>query len=75
MLNSALFLPVIVRSTDYGLGGTQHVNFHLSFRGDQANELPKLLIAILVENAHRCPHLLIPFFFTRDFYDEVSKLK
>ncbi|WAR28402.1 hypothetical protein MAR_014106 [Mya arenaria] len=33
--------------------GTQHVNFHLSFRGDQVPELPQLLIAILVENAHR----------------------
>lgn len=39
-------------STDF-IDGTQHVNFHLTFRGDQDANLPKLLIAIIVENAHR----------------------
>lgn len=29
------------------------MNFHLNFKGDQDQNLPKLLNAILVENAHR----------------------
>ncbi|XP_060588954.1 uncharacterized protein LOC132744304 isoform X2 [Ruditapes philippinarum] len=33
--------------------GSDHVNFYLTFRGDQDANLPKLLIAIIVENAHR----------------------
>jgi len=39
-------------STD-AMTGHEYVNFHLNFRGDQDQNLPKLLNAILVENAHR----------------------
>lgn len=41
-----------IRSTDH-TDGTKHINFHMTFRGDQNPNLPKLLIAIIVENAHR----------------------
>lgn len=33
--------------------GQEYVNFHLNFKGDQNQNLPDLLIAILIENAHR----------------------
>ena len=48
-----IFDSIFVQYSTDNTDGSNHVNFFLTFRGDQDVNLPKLLIAIIVENAHR----------------------